>query len=248
MGASHVHSELPKASERTTTILSVIVGVVVFLTAMGAAAVWPDDFSFRGSLPSTIEGARWVSATIVDVNSDGTVTATINGEEDNGPQDLATLSDPTIVLSPGDHVRALELPNGELGFSDFERASPMLLLFVVYVVLVIGIAWWRGIGALLGLAMAFGVVAFFTVPALFDGGNPLVIGLVTGSGALFALLYLAHGPNAAPPPHTLAPLQVLPSQRPLQCGRLIPPNCLASGAKTACTSNFSPAESRYKAW
>ena len=196
MGASHVHSELPKASERTTTILSVIVGVVVFLTAMGAAAVWPDDFSFRGSLPSTIEGARWVSATIVDVNSDGTVTATINGEEDNGPQDLATLSDPTIVLSPGDHVRALELPNGELGFSDFERASPMLLLFVVYVVLVIGIAWWRGIGALLGLAMAFGVVAFFTVPALFDGGNPLVIGLVTGSGALFALLYLAHGPNA----------------------------------------------------
>ncbi len=196
MGASHVHSELPKASERTTTILSVIVGVVVFLTAMGAAAVWPDDFSFRGSLPSTIEGARWVSATIVDVNSDGTVTATINGEEDSGPQDLATLSDPTIVLSPGDHVRALELPNGELGFSDFERASPMLLLFVVYVVLVIGIAWWRGIGALLGLAMAFGVVAFFTVPALFDGGNPLVIGLVTGSGALFALLYLAHGPNA----------------------------------------------------
>ena len=196
MGAGHIHSELPKASERTTTILSVIVGVVVFLTAMGAAAVWPNDFSFRGSLPSTIEGARWVSATIVEVNDDGTVTATINGEEDNGPQDLATLSDPTIVLNPGDHVRALELPNGELGFSDFERASPMLLLFVVYVVLVIGVAWWRGIGALLGLAMAFGVVAFFTVPALFDGGNPLVIGLVTGSGALFALLYLAHGPNA----------------------------------------------------
>src|SRR5690606_4628509 len=81
-------------------------------------------------------------------------------------------------------------------FADYTRGPPMLLLLIIYVVLVIAVAWWRGLGALLGLALAFGVVIFYTVPALFDGANPLVTGLVTGSGALFVLLYIAHGPNA----------------------------------------------------
>ncbi|NTV39917.1 MAG: YibE/F family protein [Demequinaceae bacterium] len=158
--------------------------------------VWPSDYSFRGAFGTMAEDTRWVKAEIVTVADDGSATAVISGEEDAGVKDIATLGDPTIVLRPGDEVRALELPDGTLGFSDFERGSPMLLLFIIYVVLVIAVARWRGVGALLGLAMAFGVVLFFTVPALFNGGDPLIIGLVTGSGALFLLLYLAHGPNA----------------------------------------------------
>lgn len=196
MSGDHTHDSPPRASERTTTILSVIVGVVLFVTLWGAAAVWPNDVSFRGSLDSLGEGAQWVTATIQTVADDGSATAIVNGEEGAGVRPIATLNDPTIVLHPGDTVRALELPTGELGFSDFERGSPLLVLFVVYVIVVLVIARWRGLGALLGLIVAFGVVFFFTIPALFDGGNPLVIGLVTGSGALFALLYMAHGPNA----------------------------------------------------
>jgi len=197
LGAGHGHEgPPPRASERTTTILATLVGLILFATAMGAAAAWPHDFSFRGSLPSIPDGATWVSATLATVNSDGSATAVVRGEESRGPRTLVTLEDPTIVLHAGDHVRALELTDGTLGFSDFERASPMLWLFIVYVVAVIAVARWRGAGALLGLAAAFGVVLFFTIPALFDGGNALLVGLVTGSGALFVLLYLAHGPNA----------------------------------------------------
>lgn len=198
MGAGHLHGDapLPRASERTTSVLATIVGLVMFVTAMGAAAVWPTDYSFWGSVDSTAEGARWVSATIETVAPDGSATASVAGEEELGERPIATISDPSIVLHPGDVVRALELPNGELGFSDFERGTPMLWLFIAYAALVIAVAWWRGLGALLGLFAAFGVVGFFTIPALFDGGNPLVIGLVTGAGALFVLLYLAHGPNA----------------------------------------------------
>jgi len=196
MSGGHSHDSLPRASERTTTILSVIVGVVLFVTLWGAAAVWPNDFSFRGSLDSLGEGSTWVSATIESVAEDGSATAIVKGEEGAGVKPITTFDDPSIVLQPGDKVRALELPSGELGFSDFERGSPMLLLFIVYVIVVLVVARWRGLGALLGLVVAFGVVFFFTIPALFDGGSPLVIALVTGSGALFALLYMAHGPNA----------------------------------------------------
>lgn len=196
MSAGHLHEVKPRASERTTTVLSIIVGVVVFVTLWGAAAVWPDDFSFRGSLDSLPDGGEWVTATIQSVDEDRSATATVNGRADAVATPIVTIDDPTIVLEPGDEVRALELPNGQLGFSDYERGSPMLGLFIVYVIVVLAVAWWRGLGALLGLAVAFGVVFFFTIPALFDGGNPLVVGLVTGSGALFALLYMAHGPNA----------------------------------------------------
>lgn len=197
MGVGHPHEgPRPRASERTTTILAVCVGVILFVTAMGAAVVWPQGDSFRGTFETHAEGTRWVTATIVEVFDDGSASAAIRGEEGAAVRDMATLGDPSIVLRPGDEVRALEFADGTLGFSDFERGSPMLWLFVVYVALVIVVARWRGAGALLGLALAFGVVVFFTVPALFNGGDPLIVGLVTGSGALFFLLYLAHGPNA----------------------------------------------------
>jgi len=199
MGAGHGHDgPPPRASERTATILTTIVGLVLFLTAMGAAAVWPSDYSFEGSLPATPDGSRWVTATIVSVADDGSSTVVVKGEEAQGAIDMLGLGDPTIVIHPGDTVRALQLSDGTIGFSGFERGSPMLLLFIVYVVAVIAVARWRGLGALLGLAAAFGVVFFFTIPALFDGGDALIVGLVTGSGALFVLLYLAHGLNARP--------------------------------------------------
>ena len=196
MGASHADGERPRASERTTTILAALVGAIVFITAMGAAAVWPQDYSHMGSLPTSAEGARWVEARVDSVSDEGDATAVILGEEAQGSVEMATLGDPTIVLHEGDRVRALQFPDGTLGFSEFERGAPMLLLFIVYALVVVAVAWWRGLGALAGLALAFGIVFFFTIPALFDGGHPLVVGLVTGSGALFVLLYLAHGPNA----------------------------------------------------
>ncbi|MFW7415708.1 YibE/F family protein [Demequina sp. SO4-18] len=199
MGAGHSHSleRPPRASERTTLILSAIVAVVLFLTTAGAMAVWPSDWSMLRSVPTTYEGAEWVSATVDSVDAQtGVATVTISGDEESGGQELPPADLGTFDYEEGDHVRALQLETGELIFGDFERASPMLVLLIAYVLLVVGIAWWRGIGALLGLAAAFGIIIFFTVPALFDGANPLVTGLVTGSGALAMLLYLAHGFNS----------------------------------------------------
>ena len=200
MGTGHTHlsgiTKRPRASERTSIILAVIVGIVVFITLLGAAMTWPSDDDFRGTLPTIDPGARWVSAEVVATNDDGTFDVIIDNEQEAGPEVMLDPGDPTLEISVGDPVRAMQLENGQVIFADFERGPPMVLLLIVYVVLVIAVAWWRGLGALLGLALAFGIVLFYTVPALFDGANPLITGLVTGSGALFMLLYIAHGPNA----------------------------------------------------
>ncbi len=198
MGTGHTHlsgiTERPRATAKTSIVLAVIVGVIMFATLIGAAATWSDDDSFRGSLSTTDLDARWIEAEIVELVEDGTFVIDVDGED--GLQTMLPTGDPSLTIEVGDQVRALQVPSGEIIFADFVRGPPMLLLFIVFVVLVIAVAWWRGAGALLGLALAFGIILFYTVPALFAGGNPLVIGLVTGSGALFMLLYIAHGPNA----------------------------------------------------
>lgn len=66
MGAGHSHAleRAPHASERTTIVLAVIVGAVLFLTTLGAISVWPSDWSLLRSVPVTYEGAQWVSVEV----------------------------------------------------------------------------------------------------------------------------------------------------------------------------------------
>jgi uncharacterized membrane protein len=177
--------------------MAILVGVTMLLTTIGALFVWPKDLSFRGSVPSTFEGYAWQTAVVVGpADADGNMTAVIDGHEDSDVRPLIVQLGLNASPSVGDHVRALEDDEGNLIFADFVRGSPMLWLFLAYLVIVVVVARWRGVGALVGLFLALGVVLFFTVPSLVEGNSPLLVGLVTGSGALLFLLYLAHGVNA----------------------------------------------------
>jgi uncharacterized membrane protein len=196
-GHSHISVEAPKAPPRTALLLAFLVMVVVALTTAGASSVWPSDYSFRGSVPRQFEGYTWQNAVVVGpADSQGTMTAVIDGKPSTDVRQMSV--DPGLNESPevGDHVVVLEDDTGSLIFSDFVRGSPMVILFLVYALIVLAVAWWRGLGALVGLLIAIGIILFFTVPSLVDGHSPLLVGLVTGSGALLVLLYLAHGINA----------------------------------------------------
>jgi uncharacterized membrane protein len=51
----------------------------------------------------------------------------------------------------------------------------------------------RGLRSLVGLAFATAVIALFVLPALLQGRDPLMVGLVGSSAIMFVVLYLAHG-------------------------------------------------------
>ena len=55
------------------------------------------------------------------------------------------------------------------------------------------VAGWRGLRALIGIAVAFAVLVLFMLPALRDGANAIPVALVASSLILYAVLYLAHG-------------------------------------------------------
>lgn len=180
-------------------VLSTLVGLIALFTTIGAILTWPSNFAMLGSVPSSYEGASWEDAVVIEgVDDEGYAYATLKGDDSGRGYPVAFASTPTLEYEPepGDVIRVLKLETDELVFTDFERNSTLLTLLLVYVAVVIAVAWWRGLGALLGLTAGFGIVLFYTVPALLDGSDPPMVGLVTGSGALFGLLYLAHGVNS----------------------------------------------------
>ncbi|WP_280199752.1 YibE/F family protein [Nocardia cyriacigeorgica] len=102
-------------------------------------------------------------------------------------------------LKAGDSIRIVRqtAPDGTplYSFDDYARGLPLTLIALAFVVVIIAVARWRGLRALLGLGFAFGVLVVFMLPALLDGKPAIPVALVAGSLILYAVLYLAHGVN-----------------------------------------------------
>lgn len=100
-------------------------------------------------------------------------------------------------LAVGDQIRITRQidPTGTTTYSfyDYERAWPLIGLAVVFAVVVVAVARWRGFRALIGIVVAFVVLVVFMLPALRDGAAAIPVALVASSVILYAVIYLAHG-------------------------------------------------------
>ncbi|MEO5315428.1 YibE/F family protein [Pseudarthrobacter sp. CC12] len=81
-------------------------------------------------------------------------------------------------------------------FVDFVRTVPVLLLAMLYAVVVVTVARWRGLRALMGLVGAFAVLAAFILPGLAEGKPPVLLALVGSTVIMMGMLYFAHGFSA----------------------------------------------------
>ncbi|MCC9194012.1 YibE/F family protein [Arthrobacter sp. zg-Y916] len=109
----------------------------------------------------------------------------------------------TNAVEPGDTIRYLNLQNVMVDngappyiFMDFVRSVPIAALAVLYAGVVIAVARWRGLRALIGLGGAYAVLAGFILPGLVEGKPPLLLGLVGSSVIMIGVLYFAHGFSA----------------------------------------------------
>ncbi|VXB67310.1 YibE/F-like protein [Arthrobacter sp. 8AJ] len=131
-------------------------------------------------------------------------------EPDKGGSPVKVVINPDVAAShgvkPGDQIRYLNLSNaqgatGSQGspayiFVDFVRTMPIVLLAVLYAVVVIAVARWRGLRALIGLVGAYFVLANFLLPGLVEGKPPLLLALVGSTVIMIGVLYFAHGFSA----------------------------------------------------
>jgi len=79
--------------------------------------------------------------------------------------------------------------------SDFVRYQPLIWLFLVFIVLVVGIGGWQGFSSLLGLLVSFLVVIYFLVPQIASGQNPVLIAVLASLLIIPVTFYLSHGFN-----------------------------------------------------
>jgi uncharacterized membrane protein len=101
------------------------------------------------------------------------------------------------TLSTGDHIR-LSRQVDQSGttsyvFYDYERGWPLVVIGLAFAVVIVAVARWRGLRALVGIVVAFLVLVVFLLPALRDGAPAIPVALVASAAILYAVIYLAHG-------------------------------------------------------
>lgn len=131
-------------------------------------------------------------------------------EPDKGGSPVKVVINPDVATShgvkPGDRIRYLNLSNAQGAastqgspayiFVDFVRTLPIVLLAILYAFVVIAVARWRGLRALIGLVGAYFVLASFMLPGLVEGKPPLLLALVGSTVIMIGVLYFAHGFSA----------------------------------------------------
>jgi uncharacterized membrane protein len=192
-------------------VVATVVGLVYLWPAHEHRAV-PLQYTTYGEGKTVFEKGRVVT---VSSRSCGNTGATSNGGVNtcttagvvisSGPDrghviTMSTGGAGDVLLKVNDNIRVLRGPviNPSTGarafsFDDFQRDPPLIALAIVFAVLLIAVARWRGVTALIGLVIAYLVLSFFLLPALLDGRSPVMIALVGGSAILLVVLYIAHG-------------------------------------------------------
>ena len=100
-------------------------------------------------------------------------------------------------LAVGEHIRITRQvdPTGMTTYSfyDYERTWSLVGLAAAFAIVIVAVARWRGLRALIGIVVAFGVLVVFLLPALRDGASAVPVSLVASAAILYAVIYLAHG-------------------------------------------------------
>jgi uncharacterized membrane protein len=201
-----------EADRRGRLLLAAILIPFALATLVGLIVLWPGHRQypvplqyqqFGGGAPTFVTGEVLVSERGTCTGST-TRTCLISAVRltDGSTTRLEYPDGPGAPrLAAGDHVRLARTTDPRTGdpaylYDDQVRDLPLGLLAVAFAVVVVAVARWRGLAALVGLGVAYGVLVLFVLPALLAGEQALAVGLVASAAILFAVLYLAHGPSA----------------------------------------------------
>ncbi len=211
-------------SLRSQRVLRVLVWILIPIAIWTIGALvwmWPTDTSRHIQAENTtmgVPGVTIVDGTVTDVteiNCDGVSgsargdrsrCATISVHLDEGPE-AGSVESMTVSaavyssgISQGTKIRLYRTPidnaPAAYQFADFQRVVPMVVLTVLFVVAVVAVARWRGLIAIGALLFAGFIMVAFMFPALIEGRDPVLVGLVGSTAIMFVALYAAHGVSA----------------------------------------------------
>ncbi len=223
MGHGHSHradsgvDEQVRVGSTARNVLLVMLAVAAVLTIVGLVRWWPDgdvtpEPADGSQAPQfAAPGVTFPQAEVVDVGQPCAPgeSAGAGGEEcgalriDTGEDGEVDVRVPSEILEsglePGDQVELLRVPGASEGappsYSYFatDRDGTLIWLALLFVVVVVAIARWRGAFAIFGMAFGGAVVWWFVLPALLDGAPGVAIALTGSTAIMFVVLYTTHG-------------------------------------------------------
>ncbi len=206
------HSHVDPTSVRPYAgryLWSVVVACAV-ATLLAVIVMWPGSAENASGDPLLLD-ADTISAHVVAVEPRACSYSLLDQcryvefKMSNGPYEgeVASIEESTLdgFLTEGDDILvisfATESGRPAFSFYDYQRGNAMTWLVALFVIAVVLLGRWRGLGAIGGLAFSLMVIVAFTLPAILDGSNSLAVALVTASLIAFAALFLAHGVGLA---------------------------------------------------
>ena len=220
-GHGHGHGaevELEVAALPRAALLAVLAVVAVAAVA-GVVLLWPDSGKvdhLKGSVGFAVPGASFPKATVEEVlpvcpragpgqepdtsKPCGQVVATVDQGADSGKK--VTVDVPPEVsgsgLAKGDHIVLLRTPAGggqpaTLTYYEIERATSLWLVAGLFAIVVVAVARFRGLMALVGLGVAGVVIGGFAIPALLTGEPAVPVALAASALIMYVVLYTTHG-------------------------------------------------------
>ncbi|MEV0820641.1 YibE/F family protein [Nonomuraea rubra] len=209
MGANHAHGTAVPSSRRTVVAgLAVLVPLAV-VTLIALVWLWPSGGKEAAPAQS---GVQRLSGTVVGVTlktcpaaTEGTpqpdpatcgnaVVKVGEGPDEGQDVELRLPSGPGAQhFGTGDDVILLRGADGAYQISDHDRGLPLWLFGAAFALAVIAFGRWRGVTALVGLAVTFVLLLTFVIPGILEGRPPMLVAIVGASAIMLAVLYLTHG-------------------------------------------------------
>ncbi|WDZ86493.1 YibE/F family protein [Micromonospora cathayae] len=213
----HDHSRpVAAAPPRVRRILIATVVPLFLLSVVAALVLWPRDTAqvpggedvprYHGTV------SRLVTETCPPTPEDpdggegpcGTATVSV----DTGP-DAGRQVETPIPAGPGapkvdvgDKVVLVVLTDptdptvSNYSIAAHQRGKPLVWLALVFAVAIVAFGRWRGLAALGGLVVSFGILLLFVLPGIGAGQSPLPVAITGAALIMFVVLYLTHGISA----------------------------------------------------
>ena len=196
-----------------------IVAAIVLLVAFAAFAIWGIPYFFQPSIIVENEnsfGSQPIRARVLEIIEEGEITLGENpqpyqvlrvelleGEYKGIPMEVdygkRQLRNDTNRNVPGDEIFVQigkDLNNVLTAhYVDYVRTNPLLILLGVFVLAIILLGRWKGVGSLLALGFSLLMITGYIIPHILAGEDPLRVSLIGSTILLMTTLYLTYGWN-----------------------------------------------------
>lgn len=199
-------TDSPTPDQARTRVGRLVLALLLPLTVatvVGLVVLWPSED------PPTVESGELVTATVTavtacpDVPEDECALAEVSVTSGLDAGQTFVAGAPVGVGAPevevGDDV-VLQAnvgapPDQRYVIVDFQRSGVLWVLAAIFAVAVVALARWRGVAALVGLAVSLGLLVGFVLPAILAGSPPLWVATVGAAAIAIVTMGLAHGPS-----------------------------------------------------